>query len=325
MEKYYKDKHAEQKIAVMEEIIKSKKFEKGYIRELVARQKGELSVFSQYYERNIAEGNWSLIEEDLDIKKLDRFDGEKEIFGEVSERKKDAEYEYVFIPSYYAFKILILYFEKDPTQSKRIYGLKNAINGGLSFILKYIGGDFKDDRIDFATLIEKLFDFQSKSDADNDYINDIIDCLNNFYGKNLILERRIRNFNESKENWFCIDFYKETEKDEDLLSNYTLIEDYKILMHRDVKKDWKHLEKQQIKKAKEKISKTPLHPYNNFPKDSEKLKGNLKGWFSQRISEKDKDRIVYKIEQDKKIVYIATVCDHYKDAPGRTKSMVSYR
>ena len=73
----------------------------------------------------------------------------------------------------------------------------------------------------------------------------------------------------------------------------------------------------------EKISKTPNHPNNDFPEDSEALKGNLKGWFSQRISKKD--RLVYKKDSDKKIIYIATVCGHYDEAPNRTKSTSSYR
>lgn len=120
---YYKDKGAERRIEKMEQRIKSKKFEDSYIRELVARQKGELSVSSKYYEGNIAEGNWSQLEKDLDIKRLDIFDGEKEIYGKdiYSERKKDAEYEYVFIPSYYAVKTLILYYLNNKEQAERTY------------------------------------------------------------------------------------------------------------------------------------------------------------------------------------------------------------
>ena len=339
---YYKDKGAERRIEKMEQRIKSKKFEDSYIRELVARQKGELGVSSKYYEGNIAEGNWSQLEKDLDIKRLDIFDAEKEIYGKViySERKKDAEYEYVFIPSYYAVKTLILYYLNNKEQAERVYGLKNAVvrregkkfYGGLPFILKYIGGDFEDNRIDINKLMEELLDFVSglKNNENNfldDFIKDIIDCLNDFYGKNLVLERRIKNFNESKENWFYIDFYEEIKKESDYLLNYTIVDNCKILMHRDVEKDFKCLQKKQEIKAKEKISKTPKYPKNDSPEDSELLKGDLKGWLSQRISKKD--RLVYKIESDKKtdkkIVYIAAAYGHYDKASRRTKSTDAYR
>lgn len=334
MECFYKDKSAERKIQKMEKIIKSKKFRESTIREIVARQKGELDVKSVYYDGNIAEGNWSLVENDKDIKILDRFDAEKEIFGkEHSERKKDAEYEYVFIPSYYAVRILILYYMKNPKQAEKVYGLKNAVvrhigkkfYGGLPFILKYLGGDFKDDRVDFGNFIEELFDYERELVYDeenallNDFIKDIIDCLNNFYGKDLILERRIRNFNESKDNWFIVDFCRNM--DEEFILNY--IPDYQILGHKDIEKDFKHLQKGQEKKAKEKIYKTPNHPNNDFPNDSEALRGDLSGWFSQRISKKD--RLVYKKDAEKRIVYIATACSHYDQAPRRIKSTDSYK
>ena len=73
----------------------------------------------------------------------------------------------------------------------------------------------------------------------------------------------------------------------------------------------------------EKIRKTPKHPNNDSIKDSEELKANLKGWFSQEVGKKD--RLVYRKEVKEKTVYIATVCDHYKEAARRTKSRVAYR
>lgn len=317
--KYYKDTYAEEEILKMEKIIKSGKVEENIIRDFVAKQKGKLNISSKYYDGDIAEGNWSLIEEDINIEKLDIFDAEKEIYGmaEHSERKKDAEYEYVFIPSYYAVKMMMLYYMKNSKQAERIYGLKNAIIGGLIFIYKYIGGDYKDDRIDLSDLIEELLDYERDLKHSDDFINEIINILNSFYGKDLILERRIKNFNESKDNWFTIDFYK----DEDFLLNYVL--DYQILGHKDIKKDFQHLQKIQREKAKEKICKTPKHPNNDCPRDSEKLSGDLNGWYSQRISKKD--RLVYKKDADNKIVYIATVCGHYDKAPNRTKSTDAYR
>lgn len=328
MKCYYKDEDVEIEITNMEKILKSKRYDADYVRSLVAKQQGKLSVDSIYYKGNISEGNWSLVKDDTDIKKLDIYDGAKEIYGtaEHSERIKDAEYEYVFIPSFYAVKMLILYYIKNPEQAERIYGLKNAIVthtgkkyiGGLPFVLKYIGGDFKDSRVDFGGLIEELIDSTRETEC-ADFIYDIIDCLNNFYGKDLILERRIKNYNDSKENWFTIDFFKEDE----LLLNYVQVNDYKILGHNDIKKDFNHLQKGQKQKAKEKIRKTPNHPNNDFPTDSEPLRGDLSGWFSQRISKKD--RLVYKKDSTKRTVYIATAYSHYDDATRRVKSTESYK
>lgn len=319
---YCKDEDAEEKIKEMEKIIKRREFKESYIRDLVAMQKGKLDVSSKYYKGNIAEGNWSLIEKDEYIEELNRGYDEEDVYLkvgliEVSERKKDAEYEYVFIPSYYAVKMMMLYYMRNSKQAERIYGFKNAIVGGLIFIYKYIGGEYKDERIDLRDLIEKLLDYERELKLSDDFINEIINLLNGFYGKDLILERRIKNFNESKDNWFTVDFYK----DEDLLFNYVL--DYQILGHKDIKKDFQHLQKAQKEKAKEKISKTPKHPNNDCPEDSEKLSGNLRDWYSQRITKKD--RLVYKKDSKNKIVYIATVCGHYDKAPNRTKSTESYR
>ena len=225
---------------------------------------------------------------------------------------------------------------KDKEQAKKIYGLKHAVinrkdnkfYGGFPFILKYIGGDYKDERIDLQSLTETLLNFVSELKYDNtndlsdDFINDIIDCLNDFFSKNLILERRIKHFNECKDNWFCIDF-----KENYPSLNYMLANDCKILMHRDVEKDLKLLQKKYAEKAKEKISRTPYYPNNNFPEDSELLKGNLKGWLSQRITKKD--RLVYKIELDKitkkRIVYIAAAYGHYDKAHRRSNSTASFK
>ena len=174
--KCYKDEKAEKEISKMKEIIITRKFEDSYIRNLVAMQNGELYVRSQYYKGNIAEGNWSLIE-DSNIDKLNaKFDGDKEIEG-ISKKEKDAEYEYVFIPSYYAVKTMILYYMKNKKQAERIYGLKNAIIGGLIFIFKYIGGDFKDERIDLNDFIEELLDYERELKDNDDFINDIIEKI----------------------------------------------------------------------------------------------------------------------------------------------------
>ena len=340
MKKYYKDEYCESIIAEAEEMLKSRKFDEKYIKELIGRQKGELSIKSKYYDGNIAEANWSLLEDDSKIEKLDeKMKDPRKVnaldvlhgLDEFPNREKDAEYEYVFIPSYYAVKMLILYYLDNPEKAKRIYSLRNAVvtrkgkkfYGGLPFILKYIGGDYEDKRVDLDKIVSGVLDTYSTNNTDNfldDFIKDIIDCLNNFYKKDLILERRIYHFNHGKDNWFNIDFYEESKN---LKLNYMLVNDYKILMHRDVKKDWQHLQKSDEKKARDKVSKTPYHPNNDSPKDSEALKGDMKGWFSQHINKKD--RLVYRVEKNEKTVYIATVCDHYKDASNRSRTRVAYK
>ena len=92
-------------------------------------------------------------------------------------------------------------------------------------------------------------------------------------------------------------------------------------MHKDVEKDWAHIQ-QYLKKANEIINNTPNFP-ENIPPKNDILHGDLKGWISQRVSHKD--RVVYRKESKEKTIYIATVCDHYKDAAIRYKSTKSYR
>lgn len=316
--KCYEDDAAEEEITRMIKNMITETPEDDYIRNLIAKQNGKLKTNSQYYKGNIAEGNWSLIDE-ADIKILNiRFDADKEIRGKLK-KEKDAEYEYIFISSYYAVKTIMLYYMKNNKQAKRIYGLENAVLGGVFFILKYIGGDFKDERIDLNDFVEALLNYERELKYSDDLIEDIIKIFNDFYGKDLILERRIRNYNESQDNWFTVNFYKE----KDFLLNYIPTNNYQILGYKDIEKDFKHLQKAQREKAKEKIWKTPNHPNNECPADSETLKGDLEGWFSQRISKKD--RLVYKKDYDKKIVYIAAVCGHYDKAPRRTKATYLYR
>lgn len=325
--KYYKHKPTEKEIANMEEIIRSRKIDEDYVKELISRQKGELNVSSKYYKGNIREGNWSLIENDLNIIEFDKpkvIDAIDVIYGlndfsDKPDREKDAEYEYVFIPSYYAVKIMSIFYLEHKEEADKIYGFKNSVLGGIKFILNYIGGNYEDERVDFDILIDAFVDHR-----EDDFINQIIDCISEFYGKNIILERRIKDFNNCKDNWFTIDFDKEMQ---DLKINCMIVNDYKILMHRDVKKDWKFLKGNELKIANEKISKTPLYPNNDTITDSEKLNGKLKDWLSQRICSHRKDRIVYRVDKKEKKVYIATVCDHYNNAEGRTtkKSISAYK
>lgn len=346
--KYYidLDKEAEIELNNLREHFKSKKIKDEYIRKIIALQKGELSILSNYYSGNIAEANWSLIENDEKIKKLDKNviddtdkpkvdaldvilgidDYSKKIDTE-KYRKYDAEYTYVFLPSYYAVKILILYYIKNRTKAKRIYGLKNSVvrrenkrgikfYGGLPFILKYmrkIGTrpiNTIDIKADFADVMQELFNCKAGLElngVNDEFINDIIDCINNSYCRSFIIEKRIRDYKEDKEK-----FYTE----------FKIIDDYRILMHRDVEKDWEHLQEGYKKKANEIIDNTPKFP-KNIPPKNDPLSANIKGWFSQRVSHKD--RVVYKKDAKEKIVYIATVCDHYKDAPRRSKSIAAYK
>lgn len=205
MKKYYeKDEKAEKEIAEMKSTFETEEFEEKYIRELIGKQKGELNVKSKYYEGNIAEGNWSMIEEDSDIEKLDEkkkddklIDAMDVLLGldKYSEREHDAEYEYVYIPSYYAVKTLILYYIINRKEAQRIYGLKNAVvrrkgekfYGGLPFILKYEKILLEDSFIksDFKAFVEKIRTYKDKSNnldnnfIDDEFLKDIIDCIKN--------------------------------------------------------------------------------------------------------------------------------------------------
>ena len=171
--------------------------------------------------------------------------------------------------------------------------------------------------------MQELLDRKIGLDMNNskdDFINDIIDCINNSASTSFIRDKRIKEFSDDKEKYFCIEFFKSKINDSNTI-NYSLIGDYKILMHRDVEKDWAHIQKY-IDKANEIIMNTPNFP-NNTPPKNDPLEANIKGWFSQRVS--NKDRVVYKKDSTEKVVYIATVCDHYKNAARRTKSKAAYK
>ncbi len=151
--KKYAEEEKEKELKNEINFFKKDETDDAYIRQLVAKQKGKLYVESRYYKEDIAEGNWSIIDNDYDIKGFDTEEIDAELvescistFGK-SIREKDAEYTYVFIPSYYAVKKLILYYLRNTTQAKRIYSLRNAVvrrdckkadkfYGGLPFILK---------------------------------------------------------------------------------------------------------------------------------------------------------------------------------------------
>ena len=69
--KQYKEEKMEEELKKEIKFFKQEKEDDEYIRQLVARQKGQLKVESDYYKGNIAEANWSIIEEDSDIKEFD--------------------------------------------------------------------------------------------------------------------------------------------------------------------------------------------------------------------------------------------------------------
>jgi len=321
---------AKARIREMKKNYESERIERKYIQELIGSQKFELDVKSRYYKgKNIAEGNWSVIEKDEDIEKLDREEIDdrlvdiciSELKKDKSDiREKDAEYTYVFMPSYYAVKTLISYYLENRIEATKIYGFKNAVvrrqeekfYGGLPFILKYMKKMPKDKsiRFDFADVMQKLLDCKWGLEINNDkdeFIRDIIDCIKKAHCGKLILEKRVKDFKDAKEEFFI---------------ECKIIGDYKILNHRDVEKDWRHLQKSYIKKANEIIDNTPNFPKNEPPKN-DPLHADIKGWFSQRVSKKD--RVVYKKDSTEKKIYIATVCDHYKDAERRSRSTKSYR
>ena len=190
-----------------------------------------------------------------------------------------------------------------------IYAKKTSIDDSLKY--------------DFAEVMQELLDRKiglDKNNAKDDFINDIIDCINNSACISYIRDKRIKDFKDDKEKYYCIEYNERSILDKGKI-NFSLVGDYKILMHRDVEKDWIHIQKY-IDKANEIIANTPNFP-NNIPPKNDPLEADIKGWFSQRVSHKD--RVVYKKDFKEKIVYIATVCDHYKNAARRTKSKAAYR
>lgn len=282
--KSYKEEENQEKFNKEIKFFESEKLDDIKIRQIVGKQKGQLDVKSNYYTGNIAEANWSVIEDDSDIKWFDTEIIEKRLVKSCIEagksiRENNSEYTYVFIPSYYAVKSLILYYIRYTRNAKKIYGLKNAVvrrdnkksdkfYGGLPFVLRYMRFIYAkkstiDDSIkyDFAEVMQELLDRKIGLDMNNskdDFINDIIDCINNSASTSFIRDKRIKEFSDDKEKYFCIEFFKSKINDSNTI-NYSLIGDYKILMHRDVEKDWAHIQKY-IDKANEIIMNTP-----NFP------------------------------------------------------------
>ena len=82
---------------------------------------------------------------------------------------------------------------------------------------------------------------------------------------------------------------------------------FKVLIHKDAIKDLEKLKQAKlIDKAIQLIDNLKIDPYC---KPVEKLRGNLKGFYSKRINLQH--RLVYLIDADKKEVLIVSMWSHY--------------
>ena len=80
---------------------------------------------------------------------------------------------------------------------------------------------------------------------------------------------------------------------------------YDVIFSRQAHKDIKKLSPKLKEKAKDIIrNKISMEPYSGKP-----LTGNLKGYYSVRLTYKD--RIVYSIDDDKIVVFILRARTHY--------------
>ena len=83
----------------------------------------------------------------------------------------------------------------------------------------------------------------------------------------------------------------------------------KVIIHKDAIKDLENLKQAKLSdKAKQLVESLKENPYC---KPVEKLKGNLKGFFSKRINLHH--RLVYSVNEDKKEVLIVSMWSHYGD------------
>ena len=84
---------------------------------------------------------------------------------------------------------------------------------------------------------------------------------------------------------------------------------YKVIIHKDAIKDLENLKQAKLtEKTKQLIESLKENPYC---KPVEKLKGNLKGFFSKRINLHH--RLVYPVNEEKKEVSIVSMWSHYGD------------
>ncbi len=84
---------------------------------------------------------------------------------------------------------------------------------------------------------------------------------------------------------------------------------FKVVIHKDAIKDLEKLKQAKLgEKAKQLVEDLKIDPYNS---PVEKLKGNLKGFYSKRIN--IQHRLVYSIDDENKIVSIVSMWSHYGD------------
>ena len=86
---------------------------------------------------------------------------------------------------------------------------------------------------------------------------------------------------------------------------------YEIIYRKQVLKDIPKLKEIGLnKKAKQLIDILKNNPYQN-PPPYEKLVGDLSGTYSRRIN--NKHRLVYQINEEKKVIRILSVWTHYEN------------
>ncbi len=84
---------------------------------------------------------------------------------------------------------------------------------------------------------------------------------------------------------------------------------FKVIIHKDAIKDLEKLKQAKLsEKAKQIVNNLKIDPYC---RPVEKLKGNLKGFYSKRINLQH--RLVYFVDEDKKEVLIVSMWSHYGD------------
>ena len=84
---------------------------------------------------------------------------------------------------------------------------------------------------------------------------------------------------------------------------------YRVFFSSQSLKDLQKLKSQNLsKKAKELVEIIKQNPYQT-PPPFEKLRGNLKGFFSRRIN--IQHRLIYQVLEDEKIVKVLRLWSHY--------------
>ena len=85
---------------------------------------------------------------------------------------------------------------------------------------------------------------------------------------------------------------------------------YRILFSKQALKDAEKLKKSGLKEKTDKILNAMLRDPFIYPPNYEKLVGEYKDYYSRRIN--IQHRIVYKVDEQKKIIYIIRMWTHYE-------------